>query len=247
MDYSSRWQIVKELDEGGQGKVYRVRDVHKFNIGAKLRPAIESYFRNLSGIGAEESKKKERFQSFREAVVDLVRMEDPSHHGALKVLHKPGDARDADRAEDRIKREIQAMSDILHPNLLKILDRDSDSKWFVSQYQPNGTLTKNLDRFVGDFPKALRAFQPLVEGVSELHKNNIVHRNIKPQNVFLDSADNLVLGDFGLVFFTDELHTRISGTLENVGSRDWMPAWAMGMRIEDIKPSFDVFSLGKLL
>jgi len=42
-------------------------------------------------------------------------------------------------------------------------------------------------------------------------------------------------------------YTRISGTFENVGSRDWMPAWAMGMRIEDIKPSFDVFSLGKLL
>ena len=57
----------------------------------------------------------------------------------------------------------------------------------------------------------------------------------------------LILGDFGLVFFSDELHTRISGTFENVGSRDWMPGWAFGMRVEEIKPTFDVFSLGKLL
>jgi len=117
----------------------------------------------------------------------------------------------------------------------------------VSQYHPKGTLIENQNKFVGNFIKSLRVFRQLVEGVSELHKNNIVHRDIKPQNVFLDSDDNLVLGDFGLVFFTDERHTRISGTLENVGSRDWMPAWAMGRRVEDIKPSFDIFCLGKLL
>jgi serine/threonine protein kinase len=74
-----------------------------------------------------------------------------------------------------------------------------------------------------------------------------VHRDIKPQNVFLDANDNLVLGDFGLVYFSDAHHTRVSGTLENVGSRDWMPGWAMGMRIDEIKPSFDIFCLGKLL
>jgi len=57
----------------------------------------------------------------------------------------------------------------------------------------------------------------------------------------------LVLGDLGLVFFIDGMHTRVTDKYENVGSRDWMPAWAMGMRIEDIRPSFDVFCLGKLL
>jgi serine/threonine protein kinase len=103
------------------------------------------------------------------------------------------------------------MSDILHPNLLKILDADPDAKWFVSQFHPNGTLVENQHQFVGNFSKALRAFRPLVEGVSELHKHGRVHRDIKPQNVFFDAADNLILGDFGLVFFTDADHTRLSG------------------------------------
>lgn len=55
------------------------------------------------------------------------------------------------------------------------------------------------------------------------------------------------MGDFGIVFFEDATRTRISSTYENVGSRDWMPGWAMGMRIEDLTSAFDVFCLGKVL
>ena len=139
------------------------------------------------------------------------------------------------------------MATIVHPNLLKILDVDSDAEWFVSQFHPNGTLADNQHRFVGNFAAALRAFRPLVEGVAELHKQGTIHRDIKPQNVFLDTDGRLILGDFGLVFFTDAQHTRLSGTFENVGTRAWMPPWATDKRIEDVNASFDVYSLGKLL
>lgn len=179
--------------------------------------------------------------------MEIVRSEDLSYHGALKVLHKPVEARDPDLAEERIKREIQVMSENLHPNLLKIHDTDPNSKWFVSEYHPGGTLDENLEKYQGDFAKALMAIRPLIEGVSELHKKGIVHRDIKPHNVFIDSNGGLILGDFGLVYFVDDQRTRISGTLENVGSRDWMPGWAMGRRIEELTPAFDVFALGKLL
>jgi serine/threonine protein kinase len=74
-----------------------------------------------------------------------------------------------------------------------------------------------------------------------------VHRDIKPQNIFIGSEGQFILGDFGLVYFDDDRHTRLSGTLENVGTRDWMPGWAMGMRVEDVRPTFDVFALGKVL
>ncbi len=245
MDYSRRWQKIGDLGKGGQGVVYRVLDTSQFNVDGHLLPAIKNSIRYLAVTDYGVSK--DHFEAFRKAVVALVQMEDPSHHGALKVLHQPEESRDADRAKARIKTEIEAMRKIAHPNLLMILDADPDSEWFVSHYYLKGTLAKNESSFVGDFEGALRSFRPLVEGVSELHKRKVVHRDIKPQNVFLDTADNLVLGDFGLVFFTDERHTRISDTWENVGSRDWMPGWAMGMRVEDIKPSFDVYCLGKLL
>ena len=246
MDYQERWDTIGELGEGGQGKVYRVLDKSKFDILHQLYPLLRNSLAQTKGALSKEER-IEAYESFRKTVWNMIRMDDPVNCGALKVLHEPKEARDSERDQDRIRNEIQAMSEMSHPNLLRILEHDPDSKWFVSQFHHKGTLIDNKKRFTGNFIESLRAFKPLVEGVAELHRNGLVHRDIKPENVFIDSDDNLVLGDFGLIYFTDPQHTRLSGTWENVGSRDWMPGWAMSMRIEDTNPSFDVFSLGKLL
>ncbi len=246
MDYKYRWKIVAILGQGDQGRVYRVIDTKEFDIDGQIRPDIENSLHGLVSSDKIETRKK-FFELFRWAMFDLFQMEDPENQGALKVLHKLKETKGADRVQDRIKREIKAMASISHPNLLEILDTDRDSRWFVSKFYPKGSLDKHLNTYVGEFPKALRAFRPLVEGVSELHKKGFLHRDIKPQNVFMDRNDNLILGDFGLVFFTDDSYTKISKTWENVGRGDWMPAWAMSSQIEEIEPSFDVFCLGKLL
>jgi serine/threonine protein kinase len=244
LDYTKNWLIVGELDGGGQGKVYRVIPKEMGNtVDMKIIQAIKE----ISNPNASDDHRKPHYQTLRENLVALIERENPANQRALKVLHKPQDARDAELADVRIRREIKAMAEIRHPNLLKILDYDVNLKWYVSEYFPRGSVCKNREIFAGNFAAALRAFRPLVHGLSELHKKKLVHRDIKPENVFLDSKNNLILGDFGLVFFMDDDKARLSHTLENVGSRDWMPAWAQGVRIEEIKPTFDVFSLGKLL
>lgn len=106
--------------------------------------------------------------------------------------------------------------------------------------------SKYPHHFQGNMLAALAAFRQLVEGVSQIHDAGLAHRDIKPANVFMSSDNRLVLGDLGMVFFADDQRTRVMETYKNVGSRDWMPGWAMGIRVEDVKPSFDVFSLGKL-
>ena len=238
------WEVIKDLGQGGQGKVFRVRDISELDM-LDDRLAIASWIREFP-IPIDDSTSDKRFERFRKALSNLLNS-DVDKHGALKILHMPAAARDAELAEIRIQREIRAMSEVSHPNLLKILDADPDGKWYVSEFHPNGTLNNNLYKYKGNVLHALESFKYLVAGVAELHKKGLVHRDIKPHNIFLDSAHNLILGDFGLVYYIDNSHSRVSDMFENVGSRDWMPAWAMGMRVEDIKPSFDVFSLGKLL
>lgn len=242
MDYLKKWRIIKNLGEGGQGKVYCVS---KLNV--ELEDTCMKSLARLAPRVTSVKERRECFDSFRKSLFELLKLEDPSNQGALKILHKIEDARDANLAKDRIKREIKAMSENIHPNLIRILDVDPDSTWYVSKFYENRTLGDHKDMFKGDFPKALRAIRPLVGGVARLHKSNYVHRDIKPPNIFLDKNNNLLLGDFGLIYFEDAEHTRVSEKYENVGSRDWMPPWAMGMRIEDVRPNFDVFSLGKVL
>lgn len=244
MDYRKRWEPFEEVGSGGQGKVSRVLDIGQFR---ELTPNRVKNILHLLVTTLPNSLTKDMFDQFRLLIRDVVQMDDPQYHGALKELHQPADARDAALAQERIKREIQAMQTISHRNLLKILDADPDGRWFVSQFHPKRTLEVHSSRYTGNFPAALKALRPLVEGVAELHKQGYVHRDIKPANIFIKADDNLVLGDFGLVAFEDPGHTRISATWENVGSRDWMPAWAQTLRTEEPRPTFDVFSLGKLL
>ena len=198
------------------------------------------------GVVYEKTREAE-YQDFQRCLLGTINSANPSNQGALKVLHNPENARDENLAKDRIKREIEAMTNIKHPNLAQIIDVDPDFQWYVSKYYSNGALADKGGLFKGDFRIALKAIRPLVEGVAKLHEKNYVHRDIKPHNVFIGSNDEFVLGDFGLIYFADNQHTRISATYENVGSRDWMPPWAMSMRIEEVKQTFDVFALGKLL
>ena len=226
MDYSEKWEIRGEMiGEGGQGKVYRVipRSMGYYSVDTSIIHAIKEIASQSSG----KEHRELQFEQFKKNLFLLFEREKPINQKALKVLHKlPEDARDFELAEERRKNEIKAMSEISHPNLLNIVDYDLDSKWYASDYFQKGSLSNHLNIFAGDFPKTLKAFRPLVEGVAKLHKQRNVHRDIKPQNIFLDANNNLILGDFGLVFFLDDQRTRISETLENVGSRDWMPGWA---------------------
>ena len=189
----------------------------------------------------------ELHERIRKGIAKIVRAENPVNHGALKILHSPNEARNFKDAEERLKRELKAMEQADHPNLLKVEDLNLEEKWFVSKYYPNGTVKDRSDWFTGQAKRALTAIRGVIKGVAALHRKGLVHRDIKPENIFVDEEKQLVLGDFGLVFFEDQEYTRISGTYENVGSTDWMPSWATRMRIENINPSFDVFSLGKTI
>lgn len=243
MSSYGKWEIVRPLGEGGQGKVYLSLDTNKLDLAAiKGRISVA----RLQPASSMQQSLDESAAHLAEAIFEYGKRESAENLGALKVLHTPTEGGSIQKQLERMKAEVEALNSVSHSNLIHILDHDLENGWFVMEYLPDGTLSDHLATFRCNLLAALRQFRCLVEAVAELHRSGFVHRDIKPENVFMSSR-GLVLGDLGLVYFLDDKHRRLSDTFENVGSRDWMPGWAMGMKLRDVRPSFDVFSLGKLL
>lgn len=62
---------------------------------------------------------------------------------------------------------------------------------FFSRNAIDSGLHKDMDR-------VWRLFREIAEGLSHIHQQGIIHRDLKPVNIFLDSRDQVKIGDFGL-------------------------------------------------
>jgi len=140
---------------------------------------------------------------------------------------------------------------IKHEAILKLLYSDIGREFIITEYHPLRTLHERLHKSEGRALEALLAFRPLVEGVAKIHDSGAVHRDVKPKNIFVATDGRLVLGDFGIVLFTDSVSDRMTETYDSqVGSRDWMTPWANTHRrlsYEEINPTLDIYPLGKVL
>ena len=241
--YGRRWCVIKEIGRGGQGIVYEVEDRSgndtEDDLLERLRLGLSNATAPIKYLDSEALHRK---------LIQLIREISATSppRAALKELLPPDESVNERTASDRMKFEIETMRSISHPSLLPILDENIDERWYVTKFFSGGTLASKPDLYKNQVLDSLRALRPVVEAVAELHQVGFVHRDIKPANVFIDQAGRLVLGDCGLAFKL-EIADRMTETLENVGSRDWMPAWAMGLRLTEVQPNFDVFSLGKVL
>jgi serine/threonine protein kinase len=154
-----------------------------------------------------------------------------------------------ERALTRFKGEVEALKVIDHPSVLRLLHANIDSRFMITQYHRRKSLKQNLTLCKGDALAALKAFRPLVEAVIEIHQHKMIHRDIKPLNIFVADSGQLVLGDFGIVFFHEE-EQRPTETDERVGSHEWMAAWAYKnekLDTEQVNPSLDTYPLAKVL
>lgn len=86
-----------------------------------------------------------------------------------------------------------------HPNLMRLLDEGTfaERPFVVQDFMPK-TMHSELEFGQMDFGKSLLFSCQLLSALQALHKQNIVHRDVKPQNIFIDNL-TAYLGDFGLI------------------------------------------------
>jgi hypothetical protein len=85
--YESRWEIIEELGEGGQGKVHRVRDKQACNSRAQIALAITNHIECIVEKPFHTaSERQQAAQGLIESVLAIVKGERPEHQAVLKVI-----------------------------------------------------------------------------------------------------------------------------------------------------------------
>jgi len=237
-----QWDQIGPLGGGGQSDVFLVRTPERTMERARCIEFLNLFPSPLTAAIEERTKLN---MQFAESLRTYMRPDLPSELGAMKIFKIRKDS-DEQHALDRLKQEIQVLQQ-KRPGLPNLLDCSESERWIVTEYFPRKTVEDNISRYRSNVALALKAFLSLVNTVALLHDEDIVHRDIKPANVFVRQDDELVLGDFGIVYLPDQ-PARLTRTNESVGPHDYMPPWTdVGGRLEKVHPNFDVYMLGKLL
>jgi serine/threonine protein kinase len=164
---------------------------------------------------------------------------------ALKVLRSGLPAEQIARA--RFLREARAMAAIDHPNVVTIyqVGEASGRPYMAMQFLAGETLESRLGRD-GRLPPAevARIGREIAAGLAVAHAQGLVHRDVKPANVWLEAGSGRVrLLDFGLALARDSSHLTHSGYV--IGTPAFMsPEQARG---EPLDGRSDLFSLGTVL
>ncbi|PNY11898.1 mitogen-activated protein kinase kinase kinase anp1-like protein [Trifolium pratense] len=123
-----------------------------------------------------------------------------------------------------LEEEVKLLKDLSHPNIVRYLGtvREEDTLNILLEFVPGGSISSLLGKF-GAFPEAvIRTYtKQILLGLEYLHKNGIMHRDIKGANILVDNKGCIKVADFGASKQVVELAT-ISGAKSMKGTPYWM-------------------------
>jgi serine/threonine protein kinase len=169
---------------------------------------------------------------------------------AIKVL--PDHLGDDAEVRARFEREARAVAALSHPNILAIHHLgDEAGRWYaVTELLQGQTLGERLRQGPLPLQKQLRIGRAIAEGLSAAHAQGVIHRDLKPDNVFLTHDGRVKILDFGLARWSEEEPEPVDGHSPTrpgvvVGTAGYLSPEQV--RAEPLDERSDVFALGCLL
>ncbi|HEY6970483.1 MAG TPA: serine/threonine-protein kinase [Candidatus Angelobacter sp.] len=161
---------------------------------------------------------------------------------ALKFL--PEDATKDETVLERFRNEVRISRRVSHPNVCRVYDvGDVEGHAFYTMEYVDGEDLASLLRRIGRLPadKALEIARQLCAGLAAAHAKGVLHRDLKPANIMLDGRGQVVITDFGLAGFAEQ----IGGADVRSGTPAYMsPEQLAG---KEVTVRSDIYSLGLVL
>ncbi|HVU13696.1 MAG TPA: serine/threonine-protein kinase [Phototrophicaceae bacterium] len=165
---------------------------------------------------------------------------------AVKVL-PPHPGQDGSFVE-RFRLEARTIARLQHPHILPLYDYgdENDVLYLVMSFVDGGSLADRIRQGAIPLRETQQLFQQIAAALDYAHRHNVIHRDIKPDNILLDRENNALLSDFGIAKLVEETNTlNLTGTGGLVGTPAYMsPEQAQGLPVDH---RTDIYSLGIVL
>ena len=164
---------------------------------------------------------------------------------AIKIL-RPEFTKDEQFVEN-FRRESQAAAGLSHPNIVSVYDvgQEGNIHFIVMELVEGKTLSELIEEKGRlDYKEAINITRQVASALSLAHKNQIVHRDIKPHNILITNTGVAKLADFGIAKAVSA-STIIGGNNKVMGSVHYFsPEQARGAYVDERS---DIYSLGIVL
>jgi serine/threonine protein kinase len=162
---------------------------------------------------------------------------------ALKVLS--ADLSHDDAFRERFRREGRNVAKLKHPNIVTIFDSgEENGRLFLAMELVEGvTLAERMRAAKLTADETIEVLRPIADALDAAHRNGIVHRDIKPQNILIDDFGKSYLADFGIA--KTALTAGFTVTRGFIGTYDYAaPEQALG---QPVSVATDIYGLTAVL
>src|SRR5256885_11541105 len=196
-----------------------------------------------------------------EVLGERYKLQDPIGRGGMATIYRGQDLR-MDRVVaikvlrevystdpkfvTRFQREAKAASSLQHPNIVQVYDYgQSEGNYFIVMELVEGTDLRRYLRSRGvlAIDRAVIITHDIALGLGAAHRRQIVHRDVKPQNILVGRDGSIKLTDFGIASAYKDINAdRLTTTGMTLGTvQYYAPDQAQG---EIVNPAADVYALG---